>query len=246
VLVDVNRVPELSGIRRTNGTLRIAAATRQSSAERSSLVAAHWPLLAQALPHVAHQQIRNRGTVGGSVAHADPGSEICTVLLAYDGHVEVTSTSGSREIPARDLFLGQFVTALEADEVLTAVVLPAQRPGTRTSFHEVARRHGDFALAGAATVVTTDDDGRCTHAAVALLGAAPTPIRRPEAEQVLVGQSWSVELVDEAVATATRDLEPASDVHGSSTYRVRAAGEMVRRSLTDAFGAAANDRRQAS
>lgn len=238
VLVDVNRIAELSYIRRNDGELHIGATTRQTSVEQSSMVDTHWPLLAQAIPFVAHRQIRNRGTVGGSVAHADPGSEICTVLLAYGGRVEVRSSTGARSIDARDLFLGQFVTTLEADEVLTSVMLPPQPPSTRTSFHEVARRHGDFALAGAAAVITTDEDDRCTHAALCLLGVAPTAIRRNETEQLLVGNRWSLELIEEAVQLAMAGLEPPSDVHGSSAYRVRAASEMVRRSLNDAFGVA--------
>ncbi|QWF22128.1 xanthine dehydrogenase family protein subunit M [Nocardioides sp. LMS-CY] len=244
LLVDVNRIPELTGIRRRDGELRIGATTRQADAEQSGIIARGWPLLHQALPHVAHQQIRNRGTVGGSVAHADPAAEICSVLLAYGGRVEVASVRGVREIDASDLFVGQFVTTIEADEILTAVVVPPPPAGTGTAFHEVARRHGDFALAGAAAAVTTDDRGRCERASLCLLGAAPTPICRAAAEAHLVGNELTDAVLAEAVALATADIEPPSDVHGSSAYRTRAAREMAARALTEAFARSARDRGQ--
>ena len=235
-LVDLNSVPGISQLRKESGALRIGAMTRQAAVERSATVARHWPLLRQVLPFVAHPQIRNRGTIGGSIAHADPGAEICTALLAYDGFVEVASTRGTRVIAAEDLFLGQFVTSLEHDELITGVVLPAQPNFTRTAFHEVARRHGDFALAGAAAVVTTDEAGRCTRAALALLGVAPTPVRATEAEELLVGSSFTPARLAEVVEAASAGLNPASDVHGSAAYRVKALREMVRRSVSDAFG----------
>lgn len=235
LLVDVNRIPEITGIQRRSGELCIGTTTRQALAEQSIIIANHWPLLYQALPHVAHPQIRNRGTVGGSVVHADPASEICSVLLAYGGHIEVRSTRGPRRIDASDLFLGQFVTSIEADEILTSIILPAQPPATGTAFHEVARRRGDFALAGAAAVITTDERGRCERASLTLLGVASTPIRRQAAEQHLVGNELTDAVLAEATALATGDLEPPEDVHGSAAYRAAAAKEMVRRTLSEAF-----------
>ena len=243
-LVDVNRVSGISQLRKQSGTLRIGAMTRQATVERSATVARHWPLLHRALAFVGHPQIRNRGTIGGSIAHADPGAEICTTLLAYDGSVEVASIRGTRAIAARDLFLGQFVTSLETDELITAIVLPAHRSSTGTAFHEVARRRGDFALAGAAAVLTTDEAGRCTHAALSLLGVASTPVRATVAEDLLVGSTLTRTLLAEVVEAASAGLSPASDVHGSSTYRVQALREMVRRSVTDAFGNATDGAEQ--
>ena len=234
-LVDVNRIPGLSYIRKEGGELRIGALARQSSIEHSTLVARGWPLLRAGVQHVAHPQIRNRGTAGGSVAHGDPGGEIGSVLLAYGGHVRLASTRGFRDVAASDLFLGQFMTAIEPDELLVELVLPAQPRRTGASFHEYARRAGDFAIAGVAALVTTADDGSCVAASMALLGVASTPIRALDAERFLQGEVLTPETIDAAVHAATTAVEPHSDVHGSAQFRLRVLKEMVRRSLTTAW-----------
>jgi CO/xanthine dehydrogenase FAD-binding subunit len=179
-LVDLNHIDELAYVRRSRGTLHIGALTRQSTVERSGLVAAEWPLLTQAVGHVAHPAIRNRGTIGGSVAHADPSAELPVALTALGAVFHVRSAGGARTIDAADFFEAPLMTALEPDELLVEIEVPRLPDGARTAFAEHARTHGDFAIAGAAVVRA----GR-EHAAVALLGAGPTPQRATDAEIAL-------------------------------------------------------------
>jgi CO/xanthine dehydrogenase FAD-binding subunit len=179
-LVDLNRVEGLSGIRRKGGVLRIGALVRQAALLRSPLVGAGWPLLQQAARLVGHPQIRARGTVGGSVAHADPAAELPVALTALDARFHVRSVRGARVVPAGELFLGPLTTSLAVDELVVEIEVPPLAEGARTAFVEHARTHGDFAIAGAA--VMSAPGGR---AAVALLGAGPTPIRAPKAEEAL-------------------------------------------------------------
>jgi CO/xanthine dehydrogenase FAD-binding subunit len=235
-LIDVNGLGELSGVRRQDGRLHIGAITRQSALERSSLVREHWPLLHEAVGWVAHAQIRNRGTVGGSIAHADPAAELPVVLAALEGSVRVRSTRGERTIPWNELFLTHLTTTLEPDELLVEVELPPQAPRTGSAFVEYARRHGDFALGGAAVSITCNEDGTCSSAAIALLSAAPTPVRADGAEQALAGRAVDEEVAREAAAEAVRDIEPTGDIHGSSAYRRRLVEAMVRRAITSAAG----------
>jgi CO/xanthine dehydrogenase FAD-binding subunit len=180
LLVDLNPVTELSYLRRTDGVLRIGALTRQAVLERSELVARGWPVLRQAVSMVAHPAIRNRGTVGGSVAHADPKAELPVALTALDARFHVRSARGARTLAAAELFRGPMMTALEDDELLTEIEIPPAPAGAGMAFTEYARTHGDFALAGAAVVLAPGE-----HAAVAVLGAASTPVRARAAEQAL-------------------------------------------------------------
>ena len=169
-LVDVSRLGELAYLRRSRGLLRIGALTRQATLERSPLVAEHWPLLRQAVSLVGHPQIRNRGTVGGSVAHADPAAELPVALTALDARFHCRSRRGTRTLAAGELFLGPLTTALDDDELLTEIEVPPLPAGARTAFVEHARTHGDFAIAGAAVVVAPG------YAAIALLGAGSVPV----------------------------------------------------------------------
>jgi carbon-monoxide dehydrogenase medium subunit/6-hydroxypseudooxynicotine dehydrogenase subunit alpha len=233
-LIDINDVGELGGLRRTGGDLHIGALTRQSVLERSETVASHWPLLRQAIDFVAHAQIRNRGTVGGSIAHADPAAELPVALAALDGSVIVRSVRGEREIRWDELFVTHLTTSLELDELLVEVRVPALPERTGAAFTEYARRHGDFALGGAAVTVTTDAAGVCERAAIALLAAASTPLRAQQAEHVLAGRRLDAEAAREAAVEAVRDLKPTGDIHGSSDYRRRLIEAMVRRAVTAA------------
>ena len=181
-IVDINRIEELAYIRADeDGTLRIGALARQAELERSQLVAERWPLLAQAVRLVGHPQIRSRGTVCGSVAHADPTAELPVALTALDARFQVRSAGGARTLRATELFAGPLTTSLAADELLAEIEVPALPAGARCAFREYARTHGDFAVAGAAVVLAPG------HAAVALLGAGWTPLRAPEAERALAG-----------------------------------------------------------
>jgi CO/xanthine dehydrogenase FAD-binding subunit len=179
-IVDLNRVEELAYVRRSGGTLHVGALTRQSVIERSPLVARAWPLLEQAVRQVAHPAIRNRGTVGGSVAHADPNAELPVAVAALDARLHVRSAAGERTIEVADFFLAPLMTTLAPEELLVEIELPALPDGAGTAFVEHARTHGDFAIAGAAVVRAGTE-----HAAIALLGAGPTPQRATEAEAAL-------------------------------------------------------------
>jgi CO/xanthine dehydrogenase FAD-binding subunit len=179
-LIDVNRIDDLAYVRRLNGRLHIGATTRHVTVERSGLVARGWPLLQQAVRHVGHPQIRSRGTLGGSCAHADPTAEMPVALTALDAVFHLRSSSGRRTVPAAEFFVTHLTTALRSDELLVEIEVPPMREGARTAFVEHARTHGDWAIAGAAVVVAP------RYASIALLGAGPTPVRARAAEAALV------------------------------------------------------------
>ena len=219
-LVDVGRIAALSGID-ANGALQLGATTRQADALRSRLVAERAPLLSEALRHAGHPATRSRGTVGGSIAHADPAAELPAVLLALDGEAIVLSATGERAIPASSLFLGPFTTALAEGELLTALRLPDPPAGARHGFAEIARRHGDFALAGAAVVVAPG------YARVALFGVAPAAFRAEDAERALVQGTGAEEVARLAAAAA----EPSADPHATAAYRMEAARVATLRAL---------------
>lgn len=181
LLVDLNAIAELDHLVATNGALRIGALTRLATLERSPAVERRWPLLREAVLHVAHPAIRSRGTVGGSAAHADPSAELPVALAALDARFRLRSPRGERTLQWVELFRGPYMTAIASDELLVEIEVPTPRTGARMAFVEHSRTHGDFALAGAAVVLTPGE-----HAAIALLGAAPVPVRAPAAEQALV------------------------------------------------------------
>jgi carbon-monoxide dehydrogenase medium subunit/6-hydroxypseudooxynicotine dehydrogenase subunit alpha len=235
-LVDINRIAELDHIRVEEGRLRVGALTRQATLERSTVVAERWPLLQDALRWVAHPQIRNRGTVGGSLAHADPAAELPVALAALDGAVVARSARGARTIPWSELFITHLTTSLEPDELLVEVELEPLPERTGSAFTEFSRRHGDFALGGAAVTVTLDPSGACGGASIALLGAAPTPLRASEAEELLRGRTVDDEAALAAAEAAVRDVTPTGDIHGGSEYRKRLIAAMVRRAITTAAG----------
>ena len=235
-LIDVNNIGDLSGIRRERGKLRIGALTRQAMLERSVLVTENWPLLTEALTFVAHAQIRNRGTVGGSVAHADPAAELPVAFLILDAGIVVRSKRGERTIPAADFFVTHLTTAMEPDELLVAIEVPPPPAGSGHAFTEFARRHGDFALGGAAVLLGTDDGGTCSSAAIGLLAAAPTPLRARGAEESLVGSKLGPEAAKDAAHKAAEGIDPTGDIHGSSEYRKGLIEVMVRRAIETAMG----------
>jgi len=236
VLVDLNRAADLSYIRSDKAGLAVGAMTRQRAVERSDLVARAAPLLAEAMPWIAHPQIRNRGTVGGSLAHADPSAELPAVALALEARFRARSAAGERSIAVADFFKGMLETALQPGELLVEVTLPALPPRTGTAFLEVARRHGDYALVGVAVVVTLDPKGRCQAARIACLSVGDGPVLAVEAGKTLVGQKRSDELLRAAAdAAAKDDVDPPSDIHASAAYRRRLVAALTRRALGRAF-----------
>jgi carbon-monoxide dehydrogenase medium subunit len=231
VLVDVNRVAGLEGIH-VNGSLEVGAVTRQIAVERSGEARAAAPLLVEALHHVAHPPIRSRGTIGGTIAHADPAAEIPAVLLALGGEVVARGPGGERTIAADDLFQGYFTTSLSADELVTAVRFPKQGAGQRTALQEVARKQADFALAGTVVSAEMGDDGVCASARIVLFGVADRPVRAAGAEAAVASQRLTDEAAVAAVArAAAADIDPRGDAHASAEYRKEVAEVLVRRAL---------------
>ncbi len=235
VLVDINKVPELGGAPRDEGVaVTVPAMTRQRDAERSAVLATKCPMVTQALPFVAHSTIRNRGTVGGSLAHADPAAELPTVATALDAEFSVRSTRGSRVIAAADFFQSYFTSDLAEDEVLVSVRFPARTSGEGTAWVEFAPRHGDFAIVGVAAKVSLDTSGVVTAARLVYSGVAETPYRVLEAEQSLVGQALSAEALAAAGAAAATGCSPPADLLGSSEYRQNLIGVLTARALENA------------
>jgi CO/xanthine dehydrogenase FAD-binding subunit len=232
-IIDINGVDSLAGIKRDNGKLVIGAMTRHVALEHSKEAAGGWPLLTEAVEWVGHSQIRNRGTVGGSVAHADPAAELPAAFAALDASFQIRSKRGSRLLPWNQFFVAEFTTALAADELVTAVEVPLS-DATGTAFVEYARRHGDFALGGAAVTLKLDRDGRCERATIALLSAAPAPVRAKAAEEQLRGVKLDEPSIRSAAAEAVKGLHPTTDLHGSSEYRVQLLRTMAERALTKA------------
>lgn len=233
-LIDINGVDSLGHIKVDNGRLLLGAMARHAQVERSNDIAARWPLLHEAIGWVGHAQIRNRGTVGGSVAHADPAAELPAAFAALDARFHVLSRRGPRVLRWDELFVSEFTTALAPDELLTAVEVPVQDPSTGTAIVEFARRHGDFALGGAAVTINLARDGTCTAVAIALLSAGPRPVRAEAAERALTGARVDEAAIQQAAAEAVTGLRPTGDLHGSSEYRIKLLRVMTERALTKA------------
>jgi aerobic carbon-monoxide dehydrogenase medium subunit len=245
-LVDLGRIASLrtiepvdGGVDGAAGGVRVGAMARQSEVERDPMIAAKVPLLAKATPLIGHFQIRNRGTLGGSLAHADPAAEYPAVALALDAEIEARGPAGARTIAAADFFAGTWTTVLEPEEVLTAVRFPAWGPGSGFAVEEMARRHGDFALAGTVCGVQVSD-GAIARAAIALLGMDSKPRRAEAAEAALVGVGAAEVDAEEVGRLAVHGLEPPDDLHASAGLRLRAAAALTARALTRAIEEASN------
>jgi aerobic carbon-monoxide dehydrogenase medium subunit len=235
VLIDINPLVALDGIRaHDHGTLRIGALTRHRTVERDPVIARHQPLLHEVLPQIAHLQIRNRGTLGGNLAHADPASELPAVMLALDAKLRAQSIGGERWIEASGFFKAALTSALRADEMLVEIELPALPQRCGTCFLEVARRRGDFALIGVAAVIVISEAGICTQARLAYCGAGDTPVR-VKAARALVGGSITAEAIRSAAASAAHELDPPGNVHAGKDYQRHLAGVLTRRALVTAL-----------
>ena len=232
-LVDINRLGgDLADVGWAADTVAVPALVRQRHVERSERVAAALPVLAEALGQVAHPQIRNRGTVCGSLAHADPAAELPTVMSVLDATFTAVSTRGSRQIPVADFFRFHLTTALEPDELLLRVRVPLPPAGTFSAFCEFATRRGDFALAAVAAVAAFGADGTVTSCRIAAAGVAPTPHRLRPVEDLVVGSRLGDGVLREAQHAAVADVEPTGDIHASAAYRGRLTGVLVRRALS--------------
>ena len=240
-LIDLNGVKELSYINVDNGSLCIGAITRQRDLERAASVAERWPLLQEAASYIGHVQIRNRGTVGGSLAHAFPSAELPVAMVTLDASFALRSKANQRTARAEDFFLSYMTTTLQSDELLTEISIPAPPANSGWSYQEVSRRHGDFALAGAASLVSLDPSGAIQYARLTLTGA--TPIRAHEAEEFLLGERPSETLFRDAAQRAAENLEQDSDIHASAEYRRAACAVLARRAFMQAAARAAQQTR---
>jgi carbon-monoxide dehydrogenase medium subunit len=229
VLLDVNGLDELAGWQLDNDRLRVGALVRAAELERADDVRAQLPALTEAIGHIGHPQIRNRTTIGGNVAHADPSSELPGVLAALEGSVELTSTRGSRTLPWSDFFVSVFMTAREPDEMVTAVTFPVLR-GWDVSFSEMARRHGDFPIV-ALTVAVQVEDGVVGGLRAAATGVSDRPVRLTAVEQAARGRRLDAALVRDLVALAREGIQPQPDGAGSAEYRKHLIGTLLERSL---------------
>lgn len=242
VVIDINRVAALDYMSQTpEGGFAIGALTRQRAVERSSVVREHNPLLAAVMPLIGHFQIRNRGTIGGSIVHADPAAELPALSLALEADFVLQSAEQERVIPAEEFFVSYLTTAVEPEEILTEIRLPAWRREWGWDVQEVSRRQGDFALVGAMAILHVDAGDTCQAVRLTLFGVGGTPVRLRKAEEILAGRRVDAEALAEVTTVVTEELEPESDIHASATYRKEVGGVLARRTLQRALSRAMGD-----
>ncbi len=234
-LIDINRIPELRGIRQEGQTLVIGAMTTENELINSALLQAHAPLLPEAAKLIADPQVRNRGTIGGDIAHGDPGNDHPALSIALNASFVLEGPKGRREVAADDFFLGTYMTLLEENEVLCEIRVPAFAAGTGSAYEKLKRKTGDWATAGCA-VVMRKQGGVVSEVRIALTNVAPTALRAQAAEQAIVGKELSVANLQAAADAATAICDPAEDLRGDIEYKTAMAGQMVKRALVKAFG----------
>ncbi|BCW77961.1 MULTISPECIES: 6-hydroxypseudooxynicotine dehydrogenase complex subunit alpha [unclassified Arthrobacter] len=234
LLVDINQVPGLANIKKTDHAMAIGALTRHAKLTTSKTISQNLPILSEAAAWIAHPQIRTRGTIGGSLAHADAAAELPVVLLALDASVTARSLQGERKIPIKELLVSHFVSSILPGELIVEVNIPLLPPGTGAAFDEFSRRHGDYAIGGAASIVTLDEHGKCSRARITVLGGGSTAIRCQEAEKVLIDSTLSSADVATAARVAVQGLDPVPTVHGSAPYRTQVIRTIVERTLAQA------------
>ena len=232
-VIDLNRVDGLSGIEAPNASLRIGGMTRQREIEFSELVSARCPIMTEAILQVGHRQTRNRGTLGGSLAHLDPSAELPAVAMALDATIHVENKRGRRDIAMADFPAGYMTPSIELDEIVTGATFPLWDDGHGYAFIEFARRHGDFAIVSAAALLTTDGAGKVDRVSITVNGVGPSPVRCTDAEEMIAGQTPGLELFREAAETA-RAMDAMEDIHAPSSYRQHLAAVLSRRALEKA------------
>jgi CO/xanthine dehydrogenase FAD-binding subunit len=242
MLIDINRIEGLDKIQTTDSDgVSVGALARQASLEHDPIIKKHTPLLHETLPHIAHPQIRYRGTIGGSLVHADPASELPVYALARDARMRVRNATEERWVDASDFFLGMFTTALNSDEMLVEIEISAPPPGYGWSFQEVTRRRGDYAMMGVAAWVVMASDGACADARLVYLNAGDGPVRAKGAEAALKGQQIGAELIEEAATIASeQEIDPFGSVHATESFQRHLAHVLTRRALQTAHARAQN------
>ncbi len=232
-LVDINNIESLKGIREENGEIAIGAMTSENALISSELLQQKCPILPEAARLIADPQVRNRGTIGGDIAHGDPGNDHPALMMALEATFTLVGPNGSRQVAANDFYLGTFYTVLEADEILTEIRFAPQSPNTGASYHKLKRKTGDFATAAAAVVIEMSGE-TCKSSRIALTNLGPTALRASDAEAVLTGQVITDELIDQAAQKAMDICDPAEDLRGDAEYKTRMGGEMTRRAIRTA------------
>ena len=236
VLIDINGLQECAGIAsHESGGTRIGALTRYRALQEDRSLVLNYPLFGEALPHIAHPQIRNRGTLGGNLSHADPASEMPALAVVMQATIKIKASTHERRVAASDFFQGLLTTDLRPDEMLVEIELPPRKPRTGTCFMEVARRRGDFALAGAAAILTVDQDGICRHARLTLCGIGEIPVDASDAVAILFGERVDTERMNHVADAVQRTIEPAGNVHATPEYQRHVAGVLTQRTLATAY-----------
>ncbi|HUN21670.1 MAG TPA: xanthine dehydrogenase family protein subunit M [Anaerolineales bacterium] len=236
LLVDLNRLPELAWLHVKDGELQVGTMTRMAELQHNPTVAAHVPLIAETVPHIAHPQIRNRGSVGGNLAHADPASELPVVAVALGARFRAISASGERWIPAHEFFLGTFTTSLQPQEILLEVTFPTRQARTGYAFAEVARRHGDYAMAGVVAVVSLNAQGQCDSAQLVYLNAGDSPTPAVTAAAMLIGNSGTPAAITAAAQHASmEEIAPYGNLHASTEFQRHLARHLTQQALKTAF-----------
>ena len=233
-LIDINNIESLKGIREENGEIVIGAMTSENALINSTLLQEKCPLLPEVARSIADPQVRNRGTIGGDIAHGDPANDHPALMMALDASFTLVGPNGSREVAANDFYLGTFYTELEADEILTEIRFAPQSANTGASYHKLKRKTGDFATAAAAVIIEISGD-TCQNARIALTNLGPTALRASDAEAVLVGKVITEDLIDQAAQKAMDICDPAEDLRGDAEYKTHMAGEMTRRAIRTAI-----------
>ena len=235
VVVDINRIEGLSGISASAGTITVGALARQRDLQRSDIICGAFPMMTAAISHIGHFQIRNRGTIGGSLAHADPAAELPAICTALNAEFVVAGSGGTQTMAASEFAIGPLMTSLEPEHLLTEIRLPTLNgDGWRWGFREVSRREGDFALVGAVAMLRNDADGICQEARITMFAVGDAPARMPAAEESLVGRVVDDAARREAAAMVSAAVSPGSDIHASAEYRTEVSAVMTRRALEDA------------
>jgi CO/xanthine dehydrogenase FAD-binding subunit len=234
-LIDLNRIPDFGYIHHKNEVLHIGAMTRHREVERSEVIKNQCPLLAEVMKHVAHVQIRSRGTIGGSLSHADPSAELPAVIAALEATLILQNHSGTRKLRPHEYFIGALTTAAEPEELLVEIQLPALPAGTSAAFDELSRRRGDFAIVGVATIVKCNAAAEITFARLTFTGVGEKYVRAHDAEEYLLGRKATSNSIAEAARVAVSTLDPPSDIHASSKYRRHTAEAVAERVMSRAI-----------
>ncbi len=233
-LIDINNIPGLAYIKEENGYLKIGALTREAELEHSDLIHSKYPIFTDASKLIADPQVRNMGTIGGNIAHGDAANDHPAVLIALNATVEITGKAGKRTVPIDEFFFGFYSTAVEENEILTAIHVPIPSNGTGNAYHKLERKVGDYATAGAAVQLTLDSDGVVTNAGIGLTNVNPTPLRASRSEQALKGKKLTDETIAEAAQYASEDCNPSADLRGDIAYKRAMVGILVKRMIQKA------------